>query len=148
MLAQKDIEPNTTYWPSIFVFALKWMVPNASELITTPRTRRPTKCITYSEYGLRYVLLCEMNSFPTIDVSSGYRLIIFGDREKERTVFSFLHGLFCIARILSGLENEPAAVQKAKKTLPAQVELKTSLGYLSDIVQSSKSSKKFIAYLN
>ena len=72
--------------------------------------------------------------FSTLDLKSGYHQVEVADEDKEKTAFSFGQGLWQFRVMPFGLCNAPATFERLMERVLEDLQWKTALVYLDDVV--------------
>lgn len=84
--------------------------------------------------------LVETTVFSTVQANLRYWKLKLYERDRGKTAFKFLHGLYKISKRPVGLEKSPEPVQKAMDVILVPIRRPFTLFYLDDLVFLSESS--------
>jgi len=83
--------------------------------------------------------------FSTLDCNSGYWRIPVADEDRDKTTFVCHEGAYRYIRLLFGLSNAPATIQRAMNL--GGLKWKSCLVYLDDIIVFSQSAGEHVEHL-
>lgn len=140
MRAAKVISPSTSPWSSPVVLVKK---KNGSLrfCVDYRRLNDATKKDSYPlpRIDLTIEALGESQWFSTLDLQSGYWQVEMAPEDKEKTAFTFGHGLYEFNVMPFGLANAPATFQRLMELVLNGVPPQACLVYLDDIIVHGRS---------
>ena len=90
--------------------------------------------------------LANATVFSTLDCIAGYSQIAVAAEDRDKTTFTSHTGLVRFLRLLFGLVNAPASVQRALDIILSGVRWQTCLEYLDDVIVFSRTLDEHILH--
>jgi len=91
--------------------------------------------------------LGDAKMFSTLDCNLRYWQIPVADEDRDKTTFVFHEGAYRYIRLLFGLSNAPATLQRAIDMILGELKWKNCLVYLDDIIVFSHSAGEHVEHL-
>lgn len=143
------IEPSTFKWSAPVLF-----VPKNDGRLPFCIDDRGVNTMTANDLYViprmdEWIYLCgEENVFRMFDAYSGYWAVALREGDLSKTVFALHPGQFQYVRMLFGLTNVPATIQRALDTVLPRNEWKTCFIYIDDIFIFSNTVEDHIRHID